>query len=95
MKQFQIEDITISLEEELVQELIKYVILEDEKTNSETCKEGNSLTFKNFILAGFSHSADDLEVVTLKWIREHYTNEEISREVRKVAIDTLEIYGGK
>ena len=94
MKQFKIDDITISLEEELVKELVKYMVLDDEFTDPEDWEKNNYWYFKNAIRAAFTSSLEDIGKVTLRSIKEAYTDEEISKKVLQVVIGDLEIRGG-
>ena len=94
MKQFQIDDITISLEDELVKELIEHYVLDDETTDPEDWEKNNYWYLKHIIRASFTHSLEEVGKVTLKDIRRKYTDEEISKKILKLVLYDLEIRGG-
>ena len=94
MKQFKIDDITISLEDELVKELIEHMVLDDETTDPEDWEKNNYLYFRSVIRASFTHSLEDFGEISLEKIHKDYTDKEISKAIRGILIDNLKIYGG-
>ena len=46
------------------------------------------------ILAGFRETLNDLERITLEWIKNNHTEEEISERAQEVLIDKIKLYGG-
>ena len=94
MREFLVDGITISLEEELVKELIKYMVLDDETTDLENWEKNNYHYFRSVIRASYTHSAEDFGNITLEWIRQHSTDEEISIAIRDILIENLKMNGG-
>ena len=94
MKQFKIDDITISLEDDLVKELIEHYVLDDETTDPEDWEKNNYWCLKNLIRASFTPSIQDVRKITLDMIKKNYSEEEISKRVKRAAIEDLKIRGG-
>lgn len=92
MKVFDIDGIKVSIPMDMYKEAIRVFVLEEEISEDEI--KGNYICIKQMILAGFRKTLNDLGKITLEWIKNNHTEEEISERAQEVLIDKIKLYGG-
>lgn len=92
MKVFDIDGIKVSIPMDMYKEAIRVYALEEGNTEEE--RYGNYICLSQMILAGFRETLNDLERITLEWIKNNHTEEEISERAQEVLIDKIKLYGG-
>ena len=86
MKVFDIDGIKVSIPMDMYKEAIRVYALEE--------RYGDYICLSQMILAGFRETLNDLERITLEWIKNNHTEEEISERAQEVLIDKIKLYGG-
>ena len=92
MKVFDVDGIQVSIPMDVYKEAVRTHVFDEELTEED--KEGNRIYLRSIIAAAFRESLDDLGRVTFDYVKKHYTNEEISKNIQPIIIDNIRLYGG-
>ena len=92
MKVFDIDGIKVSIPMDMYKEAVRVYVLEEDNTEEE--KYGNYICIKQMMIAGFRESLDDLGRITFEYVKNNYTEKEISERVQEMLNKKINLNGG-
>lgn len=92
MKVFDIDGIKVSIPMDMYKEAIRVYALEEGNTEEE--RYGNYICLSQMILAGFRETLNDLGRITFEYVKNNYTEKEISERVQEMLNKKINLNGG-